>query len=87
MASKQYLYILQRAGILRRLTLSECSKNVESLNTSRAQIRLIHTASPCAAGHAKWQNIKHIKEANDKIKGQKSNFLSGRLQILFGMCF
>lgn len=30
--------------------------------------RFVHTALACWKGHAKWQNIKHIKAENDRMK-------------------
>ncbi|KAH9518544.1 Translational activator of mitochondrially encoded cytochrome c oxidase I [Bulinus truncatus] len=50
---------------------------------SFGSLRFVHHNSVLNAGHSKWQNIKHIKAANDKIKGQKSSFLAKKLQILF----
>ncbi|KAI8793041.1 transcriptional regulatory protein [Biomphalaria glabrata] len=49
----------------------------------RNSVRFLHLSSCLAAGHSKWHNIKHIKAANDRIKGQKSSFLAKKLQILF----
>lgn len=35
------------------------------INASR---RFVHTTSSNCKGHAKWQNIKHVKAANDRQK-------------------
>lgn len=33
--------------------------------------RFVHTTLACCmAGHAKWQNIKHVKAENDRAKQQ-----------------
>lgn len=32
--------------------------------------RVIHTTPASYKGHAKWQNIKHIKAANDQFKAR-----------------
>lgn len=33
-----------------------------------ASMRFLHTSSAHCKGHAKWQNIKHIKAENDRMR-------------------
>ncbi|CAG5126482.1 unnamed protein product [Candidula unifasciata] len=42
----------------------------------------INTSSSLEAGHSKWQNIKHIKAAVDRERGEKSNLLAHRIQLV-----
>ncbi|CAL1538980.1 unnamed protein product [Lymnaea stagnalis] len=63
---------------LRYCTLLQCH-----LQSSIGKVRLVHTCPTLTAGHSKWNNIKHIKAANDKEKGQKSMFLASRIQAVF----
>lgn len=30
--------------------------------------RFVHTTVACLKGHAKWQNIKHVKAENDRMR-------------------
>ncbi|RUS84084.1 hypothetical protein EGW08_008123, partial [Elysia chlorotica] len=42
--------------------------------------RYLHVSHRTNAGHSKWQNIKHIKAANDRERGMKSNLLVQKVQ-------
>jgi translational activator of cytochrome c oxidase 1 len=44
--------------------------------------RPFHSSCCLEAGHSKWKNIKHIKEAADRDKGMKSNLLSRKIKIV-----
>ncbi|GFS09383.1 translational activator of cytochrome c oxidase [Elysia marginata] len=46
-------------------------------------VRGIHVSLRANAGHSKWQNIKHIKAANDKERGMKSNLLAQKVKQVF----
>lgn len=43
------------------------------------QIRLIHSTSFLAAGHSKWQNIRHDKAKNDAKKSKDAHTLATRI--------
>lgn len=30
--------------------------------------RFVHTTFTCLKGHAKWQNVKHVKAENDRMR-------------------
>lgn len=46
-----------------------------------SQIRPVHCTIINEAGHAKWQNIKHIKAANDQKKSQLFNRLITKIRL------
>lgn len=48
--------------------------------TDQCFARSIHIGIQANAGHSKWQNIKHIKAANDKERGMKANLLVQKVQ-------
>ena len=43
-------------------------------------VKYLHVSCRADAGHSKWQNIKHIKAANDRERGMKSNMLVQKVQ-------
>ncbi|KAJ6217107.1 hypothetical protein RDWZM_008264 [Blomia tropicalis] len=46
--------------------------------------RIIHQSSILGAGHAKWQNIKHVKAAKDQQKSQLYNRLIMKIKVAVG---
>ena len=45
----------------------------------------IHTSTACCAGHAKWQNIAHIKKARDSAIASVAQKLSQELKTCLSM--
>lgn len=74
---------LRQESTTKYLHLKYCMLLQYISKSSYDKARLVHTCSMLTAGHSKWKNIMHIKAANDKMKGQKSNFLASRVQQVF----
>lgn len=53
-------------------------KSVDLMLTSIAK-RFVQTSAANLAGHAKWQNIKHVKAENDQ---QRSQMITKQMRII-----
>lgn len=45
-----------------------CFRNLARIGSSALRIRHFGMTNTLLKGHAKWQNVKHIKAAKDQIK-------------------
>lgn len=80
----------QSFSVFRGLINTQCAFILQSPMISHLDRReydshlwqYFHTTCQHNAGHSKWSNIKHIKAANDKLKGQRASQLASQIQAI-----
>ena len=78
---------LQECGLPILMSGHQRLENTTNKLCGPSSLRCLHVGYRANAGHSKWQNIKHIKAANDKERGMKSNLLVQKVQQVLRECY